>query len=183
VIRRRRQGSATGSRVGVRARSSATTSPPKPPVRRLVGITPQRPRFDPVRAAVRLAFRAHICGLVPATNVNWLADSSRLVSVTSTLPTPRHRRHPAGRAGIGLTRKYLIVTGPCWSRDQPNPSAAAALSLSDPPSRAGVVWRGMRGNGGDQAACSAVPPMPACQAVPGAMPGEHELGKPVEPDW
>jgi hypothetical protein len=21
------------------------------------------------------------------------------------------------------------------------------------------------------------------QAVPGAMPGEHELGKPVEPDW
>jgi hypothetical protein len=29
---------------------------------------------EPVRAAVRLAFRAHICGLVPASNVNWLAD-------------------------------------------------------------------------------------------------------------
>jgi hypothetical protein len=40
----------------------------------LVGITPQRPRFDTVRAAVRLAFRAHICGLVPASDVNWLVD-------------------------------------------------------------------------------------------------------------
>jgi hypothetical protein len=45
-----------------------------------VGITPQRPRFDTVRAAVRLALRTHICGLVPATNVNWLADVRSKVS-------------------------------------------------------------------------------------------------------
>ena len=37
---------------------------PYAPVHRLPGITPQRPRFDTVRAAVRLSFRAHICGLV-----------------------------------------------------------------------------------------------------------------------
>ena len=52
VIRRRRQGSATTPRLSA-------------PVHRLVGITPQRPRLDTVGAAVRLSFRAHICGLVP----------------------------------------------------------------------------------------------------------------------
>jgi hypothetical protein len=35
-----------------------------------------RPRFDTVRAAVRLAFRAHICRLVPASDVNWLAAAN-----------------------------------------------------------------------------------------------------------
>jgi hypothetical protein len=29
---------------------------------------------DTVRAAVRFTLRAHICGLVPASDVNWLAD-------------------------------------------------------------------------------------------------------------
>jgi hypothetical protein len=42
----------------------------------LAGITPQRPRFDPVRAAVRLAFSITVCRLVPASNVNWLAPRS-----------------------------------------------------------------------------------------------------------
>jgi hypothetical protein len=51
---RRRQCSATGSRAGVRARNSATNSRPSARVHRLVGITPQRPRFDTVRAAVRV---------------------------------------------------------------------------------------------------------------------------------
>jgi hypothetical protein len=40
----------------------------------LAGITPQRPRSDTVRAAVRLAFSITVCGLVPASDVNWLAD-------------------------------------------------------------------------------------------------------------
>jgi hypothetical protein len=31
----------------------------------------------PVRAAVRLAFSITVCGLVPATNVSWLADVGR----------------------------------------------------------------------------------------------------------
>ena len=50
---------------------------PSASVHRLVGITPQRPRFDTVRAAVRLAFRAHMCGLVPASDANWLAYHRR----------------------------------------------------------------------------------------------------------
>jgi hypothetical protein len=33
-----------------------------------------------VRDAVRLSFRAHICGLVPASDVNWLADVRPKVS-------------------------------------------------------------------------------------------------------
>jgi hypothetical protein len=49
----------------------------------LVGITPQRPRFDTVRAAVRLAFRAHICGLVPASDVNWLVPTAWLAPAST----------------------------------------------------------------------------------------------------
>jgi hypothetical protein len=64
--------SVTGARAGVSARNSATNAPPKHARSSLVGITPQRPRLDTVRAAVRLAFRARICGLVPASDVNWL---------------------------------------------------------------------------------------------------------------
>jgi hypothetical protein len=36
---------------------------------------------SPVRAAVRFAFRVHICGLVPASDVNWLADVRSKVSL------------------------------------------------------------------------------------------------------
>jgi hypothetical protein len=57
VIRRRRQGSARGTR--------PPTPRPSAPIHRLVGITPQRPRFDTVRVAVRLAFSTTVCRLVP----------------------------------------------------------------------------------------------------------------------
>jgi hypothetical protein len=57
--------------------------------------TPQRSRFDPVRAAVRLAFSITVCGLVPASNVNWLAglqtDSSPLVAL-GPIPSRHGRR-------------------------------------------------------------------------------------------
>jgi hypothetical protein len=61
--------------------SERGTRPPTPrpsaPVHRLDGITPQQPRFDTVRAAVRLSFRACTCGLVPAIDVNRLVTGSR----------------------------------------------------------------------------------------------------------
>jgi hypothetical protein len=44
-------------------------------------------RRETVRASVRLAFRAHICGLVPASDVYWLADSSRFVPCP-LIPSP-----------------------------------------------------------------------------------------------
>jgi NAD(P)-dependent dehydrogenase (short-subunit alcohol dehydrogenase family) len=95
----------------------------------------------PVRNAVRLSLRAHLCGLVPATNVNLLADSSRLVYDIYS-PRPGHCGHPAGRTGGSASPAGTSLSpGPCCSRDQPNPSAAAA-SLSDPPSGAGgrLAW-------------------------------------------
>jgi hypothetical protein len=35
-----------------------------------------------VRVGVRFALRAHICRLVPASNVNWLADVRPMVAFT-----------------------------------------------------------------------------------------------------
>jgi hypothetical protein len=60
---------------------------------------------------VKFALRAHICWLAPASNVNWLPDSSRLVSVMSTYPRPAIAGIQQVAREIGLTRKYLIVTG------------------------------------------------------------------------
>ena len=64
---------------------------------------------------MRLAFRAHICGLVPASDVYWLADSSRFVSLHFS-----KRRH-----GIYSRSREIGVT------DQT--SALGAMLLSGPP--------------------------------------------------
>jgi hypothetical protein len=50
---------------GVRARNSATNSPPKRAGSSLGWEHAAAPSLDTARAPVRLAFRAHICGLVP----------------------------------------------------------------------------------------------------------------------
>jgi hypothetical protein len=70
--------------------------------------------------------------LVPASHVNWLADSSRFVSL-STHPKSGAMGYTAGR-GRSASPTRPQHSGPCCSRDRPSsPPAAAALSGAPPP--------------------------------------------------
>ena len=84
-------------------RNSATNSPPKRVRSSLGWDHAQRPRFDSVRAAVRLSFRAHICGLVPASDVNWLGGLAIERRHTS-------RSHP----GLLVVRSGRLGGVPGW---------------------------------------------------------------------
>ena len=60
-----------------------------------------------------------------------------------------------------------------------------ALPRPENPTRppgSGSSGVGCEGNVGEEGMLSS-PADAGGQAVPGAMPGGHELGKPVEPDW
>jgi hypothetical protein len=84
--------------------------------------------------------------VVPATNVNWLADSSRFVLwLMSTYPGPAIASIQQVAREIGVTRKYVMSLDPCCSRDQPNSFGGRRLVTIRPVLPAGVVWRELRG--------------------------------------
>jgi hypothetical protein len=71
---------------------------------------------SPARLAVRFPFRAHICGLVPASDVNWLAAASWWHGEGALKDSPL-------RCRLGLTpSEGIIVRG-----ESPGSSRAAAL--------------------------------------------------------
>jgi hypothetical protein len=118
-------GGASVRRPDLASASERGTRPPTPrpgaPVHRLAGITPQRPRSDTVRAAVRLAFSITVCGLVPSGSLAGVptrrpgseawssAADGCYAAVIEVIPEPGRTPDPAFPQSISLC-SYFATT-------------------------------------------------------------------------